>query len=179
MSYRSVNSNVNKNQNNIYESINNIKNNNNTLNLIHFKKLLDKKSINQFKINTERNGMKKTGMNSPVPRRIDDHFKKNNITEFNNYSFLLNKKDINKLGNFFSYNKSNINNVDDEQNYKKINKKFYNGQYNNTYINSVSNLKIKNISNKHRLIELNKYYLNNPNLVSNSSFRNVSPESNK
>jgi hypothetical protein len=178
MALNSPNSTINKSQSNIYESIKDNKNNNsnNSINLKHLKKMLDKKSIKQFKINTERNGIKKMGLNSPIPRRIDGQFLKKNISEFNNCSFILNDKD--NFGKLLTYNK-NINYVEDAQNYKKSNKKYYNGQYSNTSINTVSNLKLRNESKKQRLIEINEYYLNNPSLISNSSFRNVSPESNK
>lgn len=125
MVLNSSNSTVNKNQSNINESIKDNKNNgsNNSINLKHFKKMLEKKSIKQFQINSERNGIKKMGLNSPIPRRIDGQFQKKNINEFNNCSFILNDKD--NFEKLLTYNK-NINDVDDVQNHKKSNKNFYN-----------------------------------------------------
>ena len=111
-------------------------------------------------------------IHSPIPRR-NDAKTKNNIIELNNYSFFLNSEKNNQA-KFLRYS------IDEkEKNYKKIDKKFCNGQYNNTYINYISKTKLRNDSKKNRIIEINKYYLNNPSLITNSSFRNISPVSNK
>ena len=170
MSHNSINT-TNKNQNSIYDPRSSI-NNNNMINLNQFKKKIDKKTIKQLKNNTERNGIKQMSIHSPIPRR-NDAKTKNNIIELNNYSFFLNSEKNNQA-KFLRYS------IDEkEKNYKKIDKKFCNGQYNNTYINYISKTKLRNDSKKNRIIEINKYYLNNPSLITNSSFRNISPVSNK
>ena len=151
-------SSLHKNQNSIYGSIKNIKYiNNNNNNLIPFKKILNKKSNRHLKNNTERNDNKKMVLHSPVPRRFDEHTKKNNL---NLKKIFVKDKNI----------------MEEEKNLKKGS---CNGQYNNTYINLVSNAKLRNELKNNRIIEINRFQLNNPNIISNSSFRNISPESNK
>ena len=169
--YNSIVSPINKNQNNIYESRSSI-NNNNSISLTQFKKIIDKKAINQLKINTERNGIKKVPIHSPIPRRNDTKTKNNiNNIELNDYFFMMNsEKNV----------QSKINNDESEKKYKKIDKKVCNEQYNNSYINYISKTKLRKEFKKNRIIEINKYYLNNPTLIknSNSSFRNISSEKN-
>lgn len=154
LTYNSVSSSNNKNRNKITESYNSKTNKNNNNNLIEIKNKLDKKSIKQFKINIDRNEIKKMTMFSPIPRNSDKNFNKNK--EIKNNSFWLN---------------------DNNKNLKIFRK--LNNQYNNTSFNSASNYKLKNESKNQRRIEINNYYLNNPSLISNSSFRNISPVSNK
>lgn len=140
-----------KNKNSIAWAIKNIKYSNN--NLIPFRKSLKIKSIIYLKNNTERNEIKKMFLHSPVPRRIDEHARKNNLN----------------LKKLFVYDKINI---EEEKNFKKDN--FCNGQFTNTYINSILNSRYTKESKKNKIIEINRFQFNNP---SNSSFRNLSPKS--
>ena len=168
ISYNSITTPINKNQNSIYESRSSI--NTNSINLTQFKRILDKKAIKQLKNNSERNAIKKVPIHSPIPRRNDSKSKNNiNNIELNDYFYLMkSEKNI----------QSKINNDENEKKYKKIDKKACNGQYNNTYINYISKTKLRNEFKKNRIIEINKYYLNNPTLIknSNSSVRNMSSD---
>lgn len=173
-SYRNINHNsvystIKKNQNSFIESSSSMNNNNISLsgiNLNQYKNLLDKKQIKQFKI--------KKDMLSQWTRKANKESKRNNITEYNNFSFKLN--DDQNIHKIFS-NKKIINDGDIGQKLEDNNKLFHGKK--NSIVNSISNTKIKNECKKNRIIEINKFYLNNPNIISNSSYRNISYENQK
>ena len=150
------------------------KNYNNSINFINLKKMLDKNTIKQFKIYTDRNEIKKMVNNSPVPRRADLMPKNKNDIVFNNYSFILTNREKDIHTKIFNYNRGGI---EEERKLIKINNKIYNGKCADTSINSISNNKLKNDSKK-RIIEIKKYNLKNPNYTLNTSFRNISPVNN-
>jgi hypothetical protein len=169
INYKSVYSTIKKNQNSLVESSSSMNNNNNSLsgiNLIQYKNSLDKKQIKQFKI--------KKDILSQWTRKASKELKKNNITEYNNYSFKLN--DGANIHKIFS-NKKIINDGDIGKKIEDNNKLFSGKQ--NSIINSISNTKIKNECKKNKIIEINKFFLNNPNIISNSSYRNISYENQK
>ena len=173
-SYRNINHNsvystIKKNQNSFIESSSSMNNNNISLsgiNLNQYKNLLDKKQIKQFKIKKE--------ILSQWKRKANKESKRNNITEYNNFSFKLN--DDQNIHKIFS-NKKIINDGDIGQKIEDNNKLFHGKK--NSIVNSISNTKIKNECKKNRIIEINKFYLNNPNIISNSSYRNISYENQK
>jgi hypothetical protein len=168
INYKSVYSTIKKNQNSLIESSSSMNNNNSLsgITLIQYKNSLDKKQIKQFKI--------KNDMLSQWTRKANKEFKKNNITEYNNYSFKLN--DGANIHKIFSNKKI----FKDGDIGKKIedNNKLFNGKK-NSIVNSISNTKIKNECKKNRIIEINKFFLNNHNIISNSSYRNISYENQK
>ncbi len=172
-SYRNINHNsvystIKKNQNSFIESSSSMNNNISLsgINLNQYKNLLDKKQIKQFKI--------KKDMLSQWTRKANKESKRNNITEYNNFSFKLN--DDQNIHKIFS-NKKIINDGDIGQKIEDNNKLFHGKK--NSIVNSISNTKIKNECKKNRIIEINKFYLNNPNIISNSSYRNISYENQK
>jgi len=172
-SYRNINHNsvystIKKNQNSFIESSSSMNNNISFsgINLNQYKNLLDKKQIKQFKI--------KKDMLSQWTRKANKESKRNNITEYNNFSFKLN--DDQNIHKIFS-NKKIINDGDIGQKIEDNNKLFHGKK--NSIVNSISNTKIKNECKKNRIIEINKFYLNNPNIISNSSYRNISYENQK
>jgi len=172
-SYRNINHNsvystIKKNQNSFIESSSSMNNNISLsgINLNQYKNLLDKKQIKQFKI--------KKDMLSQWTRKANKESKRNNITEYNNFSFKLN--DDQNIHKIFS-NKKNIHDGDASQKIEDNNKLFHGKK--NSIVNSISNTKIKNECKKNRIIEINKFYLNNPNIISNSSYRNISYENQK
>lgn len=168
INYNSIYSTIKKNQNSLIESSSSNNNNNSLsgINLIQYKKSLDKKQVKQFKI--------KKDMLSQWTRKANKELKRNNITEYNNYSFQFNDgKNIQKI---FS-NKKIVNDGDVGKKIEDNNKIFYGKK--NSIVNSISNTKIKNECKKNRIIEINKFYLNNPNIISNSSYRNISYENQK
>lgn len=168
INYNSIYSAIKKNQNSLVESSSSMNNNNSLsgINLIQYKNLLDKKQIKQFKIRKD--------ILSQWTGKSNKEMKRNNITEYNNYSFKLN--DGNNIHRIFSNKKNSIDRDVD----KKVedNNKLFNGKK-NSIANSISNTKIKNECKKNRIIEINKFYLNNPNIISNSSYRNISYENQK
>jgi hypothetical protein len=169
INYKSVYSTIKKNQNSLVESSSSMNNNNNSLSgitLIQYKNSLDKNQIKQYKI--------KKDILSQWTRKANKELKKNNITEYNNYSFKLN--DGTNIHKIFS-NKKIINDGDIGKKIEDNNKLFSGKQ--NSIINSISNTKIKNECKKNKIIEINKFFLNNPNIISNSSYRNISYENQK
>ena len=169
INYKSVYSTIKKNQNSLVESSSSMNNNNNSLSgitLIQYKNSLDKNQIKQYKI--------KKDILSQWTRKANKELKKNNITEYNNYSFKLN--DGTNIHKIFS-NKKIINDGDISKKIEDNNKIFSGKKI--SIINSISNTKIKNECKKNRIIEINKFFLNNPNIISNSSYRNVSYENQK
>ena len=146
INYKSVYSTIKKNQNSLIESSSSMNNNNNSLsgiNLIQYKNSLDKKQIKQFKIKKE--------VLSQWTRKANKELKKNNITEYNNYSFKLN--DGANIHKIFSNKK--INYSGDTGKKIQDNKKLFNGKK-NSIANSISNTKIRNECKKNRIIEINK-----------------------
>lgn len=168
INYNSIYSAIKNNQNSLIESSSSMNNNNSLsgINLLQYKNLLEKKQIKQFKIRKD--------ILSPWTGKSNKEMKRNNITEYNNYSFKLNEG--NNIHRIFS-NKKNF--IDSDVD-KKIedNNKLYIGKK-NSIANSISNTKIKNECKKNRIIEINKFFLNNPNIISNSSYRNISYENQK
>jgi hypothetical protein len=134
INYKSVYSTIKKNQNSLVESSSSMNNNNNSLsgiNLIQYKNSLDKKQIKQFKIKKE--------VLSQWTRKANKELKKNNITEYNNYSFKLN--DGANIHKIFSNKK--INYSGDTGKKIQDNKRLFNGKK-NSIANSISNTKIRN-----------------------------------
>ena len=168
INYKSVYSAIKKNQNSLVESSSSMNNNNSLsgITLIQYKNSLDKKQIKQFKI--------KKDILSQWTSKENKELKKNNITEYNNYSFKLN--DGTNIHKIFS-NKKIINDGDIGKKIEDNNKIFSGKKI--SIIDSISNTKIKNECKKNRIIEINKFLLNNPNIISNSSYRNVSYENQK
>ena len=140
-------------------------------NIFSFKKYFTKDIINTDRTknyNIEEIYLNKNKIKiSPKIKKAEKNMKKNNIIEFNNYSFFLNnieKSQPNKL----IYN----NNLNDEMIKNKKN------NCNNTIVTKITNKKnkIENIENlyykKNKLIEINKKYSNkSPTFSSNLSLK--------
>ena len=180
MIFNSLNYSINKNPNMIYET--NISNSNNHKNrkIIHFKKSFNNnkdiiKSDRKINDNIKEICIKKNKICiTPQIRKTDKKNKRNNIIEFNNYSFFLNDIEKNQP-NKLLYNQNEI-----------IKNKKINNNYNSTIVHQISNKNIKpeNIkglySKKNKLIEINKYFPSkNPSFISSISLGNVSPLTHK
>ena len=160
LNYNSFNYSKNKIPNMIYNT--NINNKNKKRKNIHFKK-----SFNKEIINTDRTlnyNIKEIGIInknriklSPPIKNIEKKTKRNNIIEFNNYSFYLNDIERSQPNKLLYINEEIIKN-------KKINNNSIFNQFKNKK-NKADNLKIL-CSKKKQLIEINKYYQNN---ISNSN----------
>ena len=141
------------------------KNKNKNNNLLSFKR-----SSNKDIVKTDRNNndnLEEIYLNkskiqiSPKIKKMEKSLKRNNIIEFNNYSFFLNDIDKSQPNKLLYINDEVIKN-------KK----------NNTIVNKICNKKnkIENIKEFHRkknkLIEINKKYSNkSPSFISNVSFK--------
>ncbi len=169
--YNSVNSTINKNQNNI----------NNSLNLIQYKKI-DNKIYQHINVNQGKRDLKKMIMISPTNRYKNTNSnninnKSNNINDFNNnynYSLIINNDDKNMSNNNIIKNKKGI----------RFNKKFLIDKIisNNNNENLNPNKKNKNVNKSNKKLEINKYFINNTDNTSlclNPSFRNIFTERNK
>ena len=148
-----------------------IKNKNKNNNIFSFKKSFDKDIINTDR--TKNDNIEEIYLNknkikiSPKIKKAEKNMKKNNIIEFNNYSFFLNNIEKSKP-NKLIYN----NNINDEMIKNKKN------NCNNTIVTKITNKKnkIENIENlyykKNKLIEINKKYSNkSPTFSSNLSLK--------
>ena len=175
INYNTENNSLRKKQNSYIDSTNSINNiyNNNKVQLI---KILNKNTIKEFEINKDKNEIKNMVMLTPIPNKLNQKSKKNKIFEYNNYSLNLNNNEKN-IQTLYKDKKNNIKNV---YIIKKDNNNnnCYDEFKNNTIVDSVSNTKIKKDYKKNKIIEINKYYLHNHSLISNSSLRNISSEKN-
>ena len=181
--YNSVNSTINKNNNNNYYDIssNNLNTKfsiDNSVNLVQNKKILNKKLLKNLKINSDRREIKKLIMLSPTNRRTDIKIKtneNNNMIDMSSYSFLSNDNGSYRA-NDNHLNKNNFN-----KNNKNINfdKKYFIDKYNNNNENIILNTNSHNDNKKNRMVEINNFFLNNKKINANSPLRSIITEKNK
>jgi hypothetical protein len=123
-------------------------------------------------------------------KKIDPNISKNNINSLNliKSKIKIDKKSIKQFK--INIDKNTINKITMISKIpRRIGNNYNNKEEKNNYFllsddsKSVKiKRKIKNLKSEYknnRRIEINNYYLNNPSLISNSSFRNISPLSNK
>ena len=136
-----------------------------------------KNTVNKDILKTDRNNNddveeinlnKNSSIISPKTKKIEKNLKRNNIIEFNNYSFFLNDIEKSQPNKLIYINDEALKN-------KKNN-------YSNTIANTICNKKnkIENVKGinpkKNKLIEINKKFSSkSPSFISNLSLKNTSP----
>ena len=121
-------------------------------------------------------------------RKIDPNNNKNNFNSLNliQSKIKMDKKSIKQFK--INIDKNKINKITMISKIPRRIDNNYNNKDNNCFLSSDDSKsikikkKIKNLKSEYknnRRIEINNYYLNNPSLISESSFRNISPLSNK
>ena len=173
MGYNSVNSTINKNQN--QNSINS------SINLIQYKKDMNKKSFKNLKLNSDKRETNKMIMLTPNNRYLETKINKdkdtnaNNKFEYNSYSYIPKNEE-----NYLEKKNNNNNDINKNKKGYKYNKKYlFDIKYIKTNENTIPSYNGKNENKNKRKIELNKYFINNTSFNQNSSFRNFLTERDK
>ena len=168
--YNSINSTINKNKNTM----------NNSINLISFKKPINKNLFKKLNLNSDKREIKQIMLLSPSNKYLDLKYNKTNqtnknnrqIIDYNNLSYISNNERnyLSKINNKMEFNKKG----------KKFNKKyFFEKKVNTINDNPIPINKYKNENKNNRKIEINKFFISNVRTNSNSSFGNILTERNK
>ena len=164
------------NSNNLTLNDNKLGGINSSMNLLQYKKIVDKKFFKKLKINSDKRDIKKIilpSSNRRLENKKNNRIIDNNTINFDNYSYLSNIDDNYVIKNFHDKYENN-------QNKKgKLNKNFLISKIrNNTTENSIPIMSNKNGEKNQKKMENNKFLINDTKFESHNSLGYITDKNN-